>query len=405
MEPPQPRIAIVGGGPSGLFAAETAARCGASVTVYDGSRSVARKFLVAGYGGLNLTHGEDIDTFVTRYRGGDLPPSLEGMIRAFPPSELRRWAAELGIETFEQRTGRVYPKVMKAAPLVRAWLTRLRELGVTIVPNSPLTDLVAGPILELEGRPGPEIDAVILALGGASWPRTGSTAAWIPLLEKHRISVTPFQPANCGWETDWPAALVPDLEGKPLKNIAVTAAGRTVRGELMLTRYGVEGGAIYQLGPELRSMGAPQLRIDFKPESSVETLLRKMESVPRNHLAAAGQRWKLPAHVCRLLELRAPFPTARSLAETLKSFPLDLRQPRPIAEAISSAGGVAWSELDSGLMLRRLPGVFLAGEMIDWEAPTGGYLMQACFATGRQAALSAVHFASQETEGLISRTR
>ncbi len=391
---PAPRIAVVGGGPAGLFAAETAARAGASVAVYDASRSVARKLLVAGYGGLNLTHGEPLEDFIGRYRGPDLPPWFADMIRIFPPTALRDWAADLGIETFEQRTGRVYPKLLKAAPLVRAWLTRLRdELGVKILPKQRLTALQATPPAVSFDHDEPRtFDAVILALGGASWPRTGSDAGWISLLESHGIRVAPFQPANCGWEADWPADLIPALEGRPLKNIAATAGGRTVRGELMLTRYGIEGGVIYQLGPELRAMEKPKIVIDLKPETSVDTLVRKMESVRRDFLSAAATRWKLPPQSCELLGRHGPYESAASLAGVVKALPVSLTGPRPIAEAISSAGGVAWRELNDQLMLVKLPGVFLAGEMIDWEAPTGGYLIQACFATGRRAAEGALGF-------------
>ncbi|GAA5483312.1 NAD(P)/FAD-dependent oxidoreductase [Haloferula sargassicola] len=386
---PAASIAVVGGGPAGLFAAETAARAGASVTVFDASRSVARKLLVAGYGGLNLTHGEPIGKFISRYRGPDLPSWFGEMIGEFAPDALRQWAADLGIETFEQRTGRVYPRVMKAAPLVRAWLRRLHELGVTIEVRHRLTDIAPGPTLTFHDGPALRFDAAILALGGASWPRTGSDASWISLLQKHGIRITPFQPANCGWEVDWPEDLVSEIEGRPLKNLAATAGGRTVRGELMLTRYGLEGGAIYQLGPELRALAAPVLSVDFKPETSLDVLVRKMESVPRDFLEAASVRWKLPPQTCALLRLLGPSGSALDLARTVKSYPIPLLGPRPIAEAISSAGGVAWTELDENLRLHKLPGIHLAGEMIDWEAPTGGYLIQACFATGRRAAIGA----------------
>lgn len=387
-----PRIAVVGGGPAGLFAAETAARSGASVSVFDASRAVAKKLLVAGYGGLNLTHGEPLDSFVTRYRGPDLPPWFADMIRAFPPAALRDWAAGLGVETFEQRTGRVYPKLMKAAPLVRAWLARLRELGVVFHPRHALTGIAEGPRLAFNDGELRTFDAVILALGGASWTRTGSTGQWRSVLEQAGINVSAFQPANCGWEAGWPDELIPRIEGLPLKNITATANGRTVRGELMLTRYGLEGGAIYQLGPDLRAMDEPTIVIDLKPESTVDTLVRKMESVPRDYLAAAPERWKLNPHTCALLEFHGPYPDARALAETVKALAIPLSGPRPIDEAISSAGGIAWSELDEHLMLRQLPGVFAAGEMIDWEAPTGGYLIQACFASGKHAAEGAMSF-------------
>ncbi|MBB5351167.1 hypothetical protein HNR46_001401 [Haloferula luteola] len=385
-----PRIAIVGGGPAGLFAAETAAREGAKVSVYDASRSVARKLLVAGYGGLNLTHGEPLERFITRYQGPQLPDGFGKMITQFPPSSLRDWATDLGIETFEQRTGRVYPKLMKAAPLVRAWLARLRELEVSLNVHHRLTHLGPGPTLNFENGTHEAFNACILALGGASWPRTGSDAHWIPMLESHGVRVTPFEPANCGWEVDWPADSIPQLEGLPLKNLAARAGATDVRGELMLTRYGLEGGAIYQLGPALRSMELPRLIIDLKPEVPLEVLVRKMESVRRDFLEAGSQRWKLSPQASELLRLHGPYSSVLHLAQTAKALPISLTRPRPIAEAISSAGGVAWTEIDDHLMLHRLPGVFVAGEMIDWEAPTGGYLIQACFATGFQAAQGAL---------------
>ncbi|MGE9267273.1 MAG: NAD(P)/FAD-dependent oxidoreductase [Verrucomicrobiales bacterium] len=383
---------MVGGGPAGLFAAETASARGARVSLFETHPAPGRKFLVAGYGGLNLTHGEELAPFLSRYRGPELPAWFPELIRAFPPTALRDWAAGLGTETFQQRTGRVYPRAMKAAPLLRSWLARLRAQGVTFFPRHRLREISPGPELHFENQPsqGP-FDALILALGGASWPRTGSDGTWTRLLPNLRLS--PFQSANCGWEFPWPAELIPHIEGRPLKNIRARAGQTVADGELMLTRYGLEGGLIYQLGPALRAQSSPVLEIDLKPAQSPAVLLRKMESVRRDFLSAAATRWKLPPHTRELLDrLHGPFSSAESLLAQVKKLRLPLTRPRPLAEAISSAGGVAWTELDHSLMLKKHPGIFLAGEMIDWEAPTGGYLLQACFATGRHAARAACEF-------------
>ena len=392
------KIAVIGGGPAGLRAAETAARAGASVTLFEAKPSAGRKLLVAGRGGLNLTHGEDLSRFVTRYRGPGQPAGFwEKLLASFTPGDLRGWAAGLGIETFEQRTGRVYPREMKAAPLLRRWVERLRGLGVVFETNHRWTGLVPGDphVLEFssygETRTFPA-DGVVLALGGASWPVTGSDGGWVPVLEGLGIGVNPLVPANCGWETPWPAEVLATAEGHPLKNLVVRAGEAEAKGELMVTAYGLEGGAIYQLGPALRAMKEPLLQIDFKPDFLNGELLRKMESVRGDPASACRERWKLSsaAHaiLCRNLPPGIP---VEELAARAKACPVPLTAPRPIAEAISSAGGVRWNELDETLMLKKIPGVFVAGEMIDWEAPTGGYLMQGCFATGTLAGSAASH--------------
>ncbi|BCX49169.1 NAD(FAD)-utilizing dehydrogenase [Haloferula helveola] len=391
-------IAVVGGGPAGLRAAELCAEGGATVDLFEAKRSVGRKLLVAGYGGLNLTHGEPVETFATRYSGPDLDPrSFRSWLDTFSPRKLRNWAAELGIETFEQRTGRVYPKEMKAAPLLRRLVERLRQQGVRFHVNQRLTAIENGDGVQLrfnDGEPR-SFDAAILAMGGASWPKTGSDGSWIPALKAHRVSVNTFEPANCGWEANWPDSLVPTIEGQPLKNIAAKAGDTTVRGELMLTRYGFEGGAIYQLGPQLRAAGHPELVIDLKPEVPAEVIRRKMESVRRDFLDAAAGRLKLTEATRALIaHIAGPIISIEALVDAVKTLRVPLNGPRPIEEAISSAGGVAWSEIDDQLMLRKLPGVFVAGEMIDWEAPTGGYLIQGCFATATRAAQAALAFSA-----------
>ena len=389
-------IAIIGGGPAGLRAAEVAAERGARVTVFDAMPSAGRKFLVAGRGGLNLTNLEPRERFTERYSG---PANRWGpLIADFNPQSLRAWAAGLGVETFAASTGRVYPRELKAAPLLRRWIARLRELGVEFAMRHRCVGLAAGPPLRLEFRFGEELrttpmDAVVFALGGGSWPETGSDGKWIETFQAMGIRVEPLAPANCGWELNWPPGVLAAAEGEPLKNIVARAGASEVRGELLITRYGLEGGAIYQLGPALRAMERPVITIDFKPAHTVPQLIAKLGPVRRNMVAEATRRWRLSRGAAAILsECQGPLPhaSAQALAERVKCCSLSLISPRPLSEAISSSGGVCWSELDPGLMISRLPGVFLAGEMIDWEAPTGGYLLQGCFATGTRAGNAAV---------------
>jgi uncharacterized flavoprotein (TIGR03862 family) len=386
------QLAVIGGGPAGLRAAEVAATAGLQVTLFDAKASVGRKFLVAGKGGLNLTHGEAHARFITRYIGPDQPPDVwENLIAGFDPAALRTWAADLGIETFQATSGRVYPTALKAAPLLRRWIERLRSLGVRFEMNHRLISLAPNPHHQLGFSNGNSAtaEAVIFALGGGSWPQTGSDGGWISLFETLGISQTPLSPANCGWEHPWSAETLAAAEGQPLKNLQITAGDQTVSGELILTRYGLEGGAIYQLGATLREMAHPAVTLDFKPTFSHAQLLKKMESVRRDFLTQATFRWKLSPPATAILA-RKSYQDIDSLVRETKHCLIPLTQPRPIAEAISSAGGVRWSELDFSLMLKKIPGVFLAGEMIDWEAPTGGYLMQGCFATASRAANAAV---------------
>ena len=394
-------IAIIGGGPAGLRAAETAAAGGASVTLFDARPSVGRKFLVAGRGGLNLTHAEPREQFATRYTGPGQPEGTWATLLAdFDAAALRAWAAELGIETFAATSGRVYPCALKAAPLLRRWVERLRQSGVQFALRHCWTGLRTGPRWQIDFQAAgedrtAEADAVILALGGGSWPDTGSTGTWVAALETLGVVVAPLRPANCGWEIPWSPEVLAAAEGQPLKNIIVRAGELSAVGELLVTRYGLEGGAIYQLGPALRAMTAPEIVIDFKPTHTAGQLVRKLGNCPRHCLAEARTRWKLSAAACAIvgnLPGQPPFTSAESLAAIIKNCPLPLTGPRPLAESISSAGGVCWSELDASLMIGRLPGIFVAGEMIDWEAPTGGYLMQGCFATGTRAARGALEW-------------
>ncbi len=388
---PHTTLAVIGGGPAGLRAAEVAASAGIPTTLFDGKPSVGRKFLVAGKGGLNLTHGEPLDRFATRYSGPGQPPATwPGLLDSFSPADLRSWAAGLGTETFQASSGRVYPKALKAAPLLRAWVARLKQLGVRFEMKHQWSGLTPGKPHQLSFTNGrtATADAVIFALGGASWPGTGSDGSWLPRFQTLGIPCSPLQPANCGWECQWTPEILAAAEGKPIKNITVTAGAETATGELLVTRYGLEGGTIYQLGKALRAMDPPVITIDFKPTFSRDQLIRKMESVRRNFLAEARTRWKL-GDAAHAILAQCEWSATADLATAVKNHPVPLTGPRPIAEAISSAGGVRWDALDAGLMLRAHPGVFIAGEMIDWEAPTGGYLMQGCFATGTRAARAA----------------
>ncbi len=381
-------IAIIGGGPAGLRAAEVAAEAGAKVTLYEAKRSVGRKFLVAGKSGLNLTNAVSFPEFLEFYDGPDIPPFFHDALTAFDNTALRAWASELGIETYEATSSKVFPVGMKAAPLLRRWIEKLRRLGVDFKVRHRLTGINAGDQVALSFEHDGEAltvkhDAVVLALGGASWPTTGSDGKWVEILQSLGVAISPLSSANCGWETDWPKSLLDEAEGLPLKNMVVRCGDTERQGELVITRYGLEGGPIYRLGPAIRQQAEPHIELDLKPTFTAEQLVKKMESAKRNFLKEAKQRWKLsPAALAILKHLHVPFNDAESLAHCVKNCRIPLTQPRPIAEAISSAGGVQWPDLNSDFSLKSQPNIFLAGEMLDWEAPTGGFLLQAAFATG-----------------------
>jgi uncharacterized flavoprotein (TIGR03862 family) len=381
---------VIGGGPAGLMAAEALARAGINVTVYDRMPSLARKFLLAGRGGLNLTHSEPLDRFMQAYGGA--AENLRPLIEAFPPDALRAWSEDLGIPTFVGSSGRVFPQSFKASPLLRAWLRKLESLGASVQYRHRFDGFDAQGRALFTAGDGEQItvaaDAIVLALGGASWPRLGSNGGWTQALAASGVIIAPLRPSNCGFEIDWSPQLQ-RFAGAPLKNIALSFAGRTLRGEAMIAAYGLEGGAVYALSGPLRDAiaqdGSAMLQIDLRPDVSAETLATKLAaergktSVSNFLRKAAGLT---PAAIALLREA-GPFPTeSAAIAERIKHLPLRLDRPRPIARAISSAGGIAFSEVDQGLMLKRMPGVFAAGEMLDWEAPTGGYLLQACFSTG-----------------------
>jgi uncharacterized flavoprotein (TIGR03862 family) len=367
-------------------------------------RSVGRKFLVAGKSGLNLTNNEAIPPFLSRYSGPDLPSDLwQRILTGFDNQALQKWTLGLGIKTFTGSGGKVFPgpdqRGMKAAPLLRRWISRLRSLGVTFKTQHRWTALNHTPDQHTElvfNHQGSNVryrhHAVILALGGASWPQTGSDGSWTDILSKSGIRISPLTPSNCGWETHWPQSVLDEAEGLPMKNLTVTCGKTSYRGELTLTHYGLEGAPIYRLGPAIRTQKHPHIHIDFKPDLSQDVLISKLGLVKRNYIREARRRWKLDPATCALLKHlpdRGPWRSAEQLAHEVKHCHIPLTAPRPIEEAISSAGGIAWSELNDQLMLKKLPGVYVAGEMIDWDAPTGGYLLQACFSTGTYAGMAA----------------
>jgi uncharacterized flavoprotein (TIGR03862 family) len=362
---------------------------------------------VAGHGGLNLTHSEPTSQFSTRYEGGPVN-FWTSLLQEFGNREIRQWATDLGIETFIGTSGRVFPKEFKAAPLLRRWVERLRSKGVHFQTRHYLQRIRRKAdhfLLEFQTPTGIQqrsADAVVLAMGGASWPQTGSDAAWVPIVKSLGVAVVPLCAANCGWEVNWHPDILAAAEGLPLKNITVSAGGKSILGELLITRYGLEGGALYQLGSRLRSLPEPILTIDLKPSFSYQELMNKFSNSHSKGdlIKAAATAWKLaPAplallkqHVSEVLQSNSLTLTPALLAKAAKALPVTLAGPRPIEEAISSAGGVDFSELDESLMVKRLPGLFVAGEMIDWEAPTGGYLLQGCFSTGTRAAQGASEY-------------
>ncbi|RRW21667.1 TIGR03862 family flavoprotein [Stutzerimonas stutzeri] len=398
---PQPssfRVAIIGGGPAGLMAAEVLGQAGVNVDLYDAMPSVGRKFLLAGVGGMNITHAEDYAAFVSRYaeRAGDLRPLLD----AFSPDSLREWIHGLGIDTFVGSSGRVFPSDMKAAPLLRAWLKRLRESGVQLHTRQRWLGWDEHGALRIAGPQGEtqvEADATLLALGGGSWARLGSDGAWVPLLQNRGIAIAPLQPANCGFEiAGWSEHLREKFAGAPLKTVSLALPGEAPRkGEFVLTATGIEGSLVYALSAPIRNTinrdGVATVLLDLLPDRTLTQVASALARPRGSHSMAKHLHRQLKldgakAALLRELTDATTFQAPQALAAAIKALPIRLVRPRPLDEAISSAGGVPFEELDEGLMLRRLPGVFCAGEMLDWEAPTGGYLLTACFASGRAAA-------------------
>jgi uncharacterized flavoprotein (TIGR03862 family) len=370
-------VAIVGAGPAGLFAAEILSAAGKRVVVYERMPSVARKFLMAGRGGLNLTHSEPFDRFITRY--GAAAERLRPMLEAFTPSDLRAWADGLGAETFIGSSGRVFPKAMKASPLLRAWLARLEAQGVAIRTRTMWRDW---------DKPEP-VAATLLALGGASWPRLGSDGAWRDTLAARGVEVTPLHPANVGFNVSWSEHFRSRFAGQPLKTISLRAGGHEVRGEVMITRYGIEGGAVYALAAGLREHLPQTVTVDLRPSLKPEDIAVKLRRAKAGDSLSSTLRKTLglePVAIGLLHEMGPPPRDPNALAALIKAAPITLTSAQGLDRAISTAGGVSWNAVDKDLQLRAVPGAYVAGEMLDWEAPTGGYLLQACFATGAWAA-------------------
>ena len=402
-------VAIIGAGPAVLMAAEVLSHGGLQVDLYDAMPSVGRKFLLAGIGGMNITHSEPLEAFLSRY--GARAKIIQPLLEAFPPAALREWIHGLGVETFVGSSGRVFPKDMKAAPLLRAWLHRLRESGVHFhVRHRWLgwNDAGALRFSSPRGEIATQADAAVLALGGASWPKLGSDGTWAPLLAARGVDVAPLAPANCGFDVagGWSEHLRNRFAGQPLKTVVLRftdAVGQSHarKGELILSDSGIEGSLVYALSAPLRdtiaAQGAVTVQLDLAPDKTLERVLtevahprgaRSLSSHLQSRAGIKGVKMALLREILSAQQLD----DAVKLAHAIKSLPLTLAAPRPIEEAISSAGGVRFEALDEHLMLRDLPGVFCAGEMLDWEAPTGGYLLTACFVSGRAAGQGALNY-------------
>lgn len=395
-------VAIIGGGPAGLMAAEVIGAHGVKADVYDSMPSVGRKFLMAGKSGLNITHSEPFEQFVSRY--GKRRANIEPLLKMFGPDNIRAWAHELGIETFVGTSGRVFPAGMKASPLLRAWLKRLSASRVTLHLRHKWTGFLPDKSLRLEtpdGEASIQADAVVLALGGGSWRRLGSDGAWIPWLKQVGVEVEPFRPSNCGFDVAWSPHFRERFDGYPIKSAILTFGTFRQQGEFIITKEGVEGSLIYaasaMLRDEIETGGKAVIELDMAPDRSVEWLIEKL-SKPRgsrtmaSHLERTVGIKGVKAGLLREFVSKEDFTNAGRLAHAIKHLRIPLISPRPLDEAISSAGGVKFESLDEHLMLRTLPGVFCAGEMLDWEAPTGGYLITACMASGYAAGNSVLRW-------------
>jgi uncharacterized flavoprotein (TIGR03862 family) len=398
------QVAIIGAGPAGLMAAEVLVQGGAQVTVYDAMPSAGRKFLMAGRGGLNLTHGEPLPAFLARYR--EITPHLKAAIEAFPPERLRMWSEELGQPTFIGSSGRIFPEAFKASPLLRAWLRRLDAAGVQFALRHRWTGWDDQNRLRFQTAASERVvDArlTVLALGGASWPRLGSDGTWTEALAAKGVTLSSLRPANCGFSVAWSDIFRDRFEGQPLKGAALSFGANTVRAEAIVTRNGVEGGAIYALSAELREAvakaGGATLHIALRPDLDAKDLIARL-SGPRGKQSLSNFLRKAvqlsPVAIGLLQEAaiasnqQLASLTPADLAHLINAVPVRLTGVAPIDRAISTAGGIAFDELDPDFMIRHLPGTFAAGEMLDWEAPTGGYLLQACFATGAAAGQGAL---------------
>lgn len=409
------QVGIIGGGPAGLMAAEVLSACGHSVTVYDSMPTVSRKFLLAGKSGLNITHAEDYARFVQRF--GPTSHQLRAALDAFTPDDVRNWASGLGTETFIGSSGRVFPRVMKASPLLRAWLGRLEARGVKLLTRHHWTGFAESGYA-FDTPAGSKIvhcDAVLLALGGASWPRLGSDGAWVSWLRDKGVEVSEFRPANCGFDVEWSAMFRDRFAGGPVKSVTASSDTGVFPGELVVTRNGIEGGLVYAHAASLRDRletdGRAALVLDLMPGRTAERLARDLAR--QDGKASFSSRIRkgasiegVKAALLREFGCDADLADPERLSQLIKALPIPVLRPRPIGEAISSAGGVRWNAVDGGYMLKSLPGVFVAGEMLDWEAPTGGYLLTACFATGRAAAKGIeAWLQGQATTGFVSDIR
>jgi len=397
----RPRVVIIGGGPAGLMAADVLSQANICVDVYDAMPSLGRKFLQAGVGGLNITHSEEYDRFCRRY--GDRQSQLQAFLDRFPPQALRDWVHELGVETFVGSSGRVFPTQMKAAPLLRAWLHRLRSRGIRLHVRHRCLGWDSDGALRFltpDGEITMRPQATVLALGGASWPQLGSDGAWVNWLQARGVEIIPLQSANCGFDVAWSDYLRDKFAGEPLKGVVLTLTdecGQVERrqGELLISAHGVEGSLIYAFSQRLRNLihrqGHACFTLDLLPGRTCERLRAELDQ-PRGSRSLANhlkRRIGLSGVKLALLHevlAKEGFADSSLLASTIKALPITVRSPRPIAEAISTAGGVSFDELDARLMIKDLPGIFVAGDMLDWEAPTGGFLLTACLASGWRAA-------------------
>lgn len=403
------RIAIFGGGPAGLMAAEKLSALGHAVTVYEQMPTVGRKFLLAGKSGLNITHSEDFSRFAGRYGASNerILPALQ----AFGPQDLRAWADALGAETFTGSSGRVFPKAMKASPLLRAWMRRLEEQGVRILTRHSWAGFDGGnPLVEtVQGREVVECDTALFVFGGASWPKLGSNGAWIEAFREKGVEIAPLRPSNCGFDVAWSDYFAQRFAGEPVKSVTITSGIGTTQGEFVITRNGVEGSLVYAHSASLRADlegDEAFLTLDLAPGRSYERLAADLArqdtklSIGNLLRKGAGLTGVKAALITEYQRDRNP----ERLAYAIKALKIPLVRPRPIEEAISSAGGIVWDEIDRHYMLKKMPGMFVAGEMIDWEAPTGGYLLTACFAMGCFAA-NGIHEWLQSGVGDTSTSR
>lgn len=395
-------VAIIGGGPAGLMAAEVLAQGGVQVDIYDAMPSVGRKFLMAGKGGMNITHAEPFDIFLTRY--GTRRDQIEPLLRGFSPETLREWIRGIGIETFVGTSNRVFPTDMKSAPLLRAWLHRLRECGVHFHVRHRWcgwNELGALHFTTADGERSLHADAVVLALGGASWPQLGADGSWLPVLAQRGIEIATLRPANCGFDVAWSPYFRKRFIGEPLKSVAATFGDVRKLGECVVTEHGIEGGLIYAhsaaLRDEIERSGSAMLHLDLLPDWTLQRVQvevshprgsRSLSSHLQSRLGLKGVKANLLREVLSAEEMHDP----ALLAHTVKNLELRLIAARPLSEAISTAGGVTFEELNAQLMFKKMPGVFCAGEMLDWEAPTGGYLLSACFASGYAAGNGALNW-------------